>query len=65
MFKTSRRGHGSAYDRGKADAWYARPFNPHIRVSGVPISVSGVPSLVDEYRRGRKEGQENWGEGCA
>ena len=21
--------HGSPYDRGSADAWYRRPFNPH------------------------------------
>lgn len=21
--------HGSAYDRGSADAWYGRPFRPH------------------------------------
>lgn len=21
--------HGSPYDRGRADCWYGRPFNPH------------------------------------
>ena len=22
--------HGGAYDRGSADSWYGRPFNPHL-----------------------------------
>ena len=26
--------HGSPYDRGSADSWYSRPFNPHYYLGG-------------------------------
>lgn len=53
-FKTSRRGHGSAFDRGRADAEHGRGFFPHIYPSAESpqIPVSGVPSLVAEYALG-------------
>jgi len=26
--------HGGAFDRGSADSWYSRPFNPHFYKGG-------------------------------
>lgn len=35
--------HGGPYDRGSADAYYRRPFNPHYYVGD-----TGSSSLVEE-----------------
>jgi hypothetical protein len=32
--------HGGPYDRGSADAYYRRPFNPHYYVEGTYMSKS-------------------------
>lgn len=61
--------HGSAYDRGSADAWYGRAFRPHYFVGATYQSAEIV--ITDEtsaeyeaYRAGYEEtpfGQKDWG----
>jgi len=52
--------HGGAYDRGGADRYYHRPFNPHYYVGDteqsklVPVDEM-TPEEVDAYRRGFTE----------
>lgn len=41
--------HGSAFDRGSADAYYGRPFNPHFYAAGTYTSPM-VTELSDEQR---------------
>lgn len=42
--------HGGPYDRGAADSWYRRPFNPHY-YEGAAYQSREVPC---------REGSENW-----
>lgn len=61
--------HGSAYDRGSADAWYGRPFRPHYFVGATYQSEEVI--IRDEfspefeaYCAGYEEspfGQKDWG----
>ncbi len=61
------RGHGSPYDRGSADAWYARRFDPHWYPKGTYVGdrvslVKGTPEYV-EYKKGYDEtpfGEKDW-----
>lgn len=43
FFNTS---HGSPYDRGTADSYYGRPFNPHKYPKGTYVG-DGVTDLTD------------------
>jgi hypothetical protein len=47
--------HGGPYDRGAADSWYGRGFNPH-KFVGASYSTDKVtdltPAEVAEYRQG-------------
>jgi hypothetical protein len=61
--------HGGAYDRGSADAYYGRRYNPHY-YKGPTYSSELVTNLTEEeeasYRAGwddQKESGEfkNWG----
>lgn len=51
------RRHGSPYDRGAADSYYQRPFNPHY-FTGATYSSDRVneeqmtPEEIAEYRAG-------------
>jgi len=63
--------HGSAYDRGSADAYYRRPRDPHIwpqgTYRGTRIEVQDMtPQQVADYNRGYDEQVasgdfKNWG----
>ena len=49
--------HGDAYDRGAADSWYRRPYNPHY-YKGATYSSERVDAKdmkaeeIAEYRAG-------------
>ena len=56
--------HGGPYDRGSADAWYERPFNPHYFVGDSYNSdkISRDKMTEDEikaYSAGYEEGMES------
>jgi hypothetical protein len=51
--------HGGAYDRGSADAWYGRPFDPHYftgasfqsdRVSLADMTADEITAYTAGYR---------------
>jgi hypothetical protein len=52
--------HGGPYDRGAADSWYSRGFNPH-KYEGASYSTARVtdltPEEVEEYRQGYNENE--------
>jgi len=55
--------HGSPYDRGSADAWYRRPFNPHYFVgdsySTPQIEMAQMTaSEITAYTVGYRDGEE-------
>lgn len=53
QFQRSR--HGSLYDRGRADAWYKRPFDPHWYPNGTynePRIDKLTSEEINEYDRG-------------
>ena len=57
------RGHGSPFDRGSADSYYDRPFNPHYKkwVNGKFVKVLRVNMTnfeVDEYYTGYIENEK-------
>ena len=57
------RGHGSPFDRGGADYYYGRPFNPHYWPEGTyKGEIVEKPDMtkeqVDEYSEGYKEAME-------
>ena len=65
------RGHGSPYDRGGADSYYRRPFDPHWWPEGtqkgtrVELKDMSVEAIL-EYNRGFKDNEEaqdfkDWG----
>ena len=56
------RGHGSPYDRGAADSYYRRDFNPHYFVGDTYRSqeitlVVMTGEEFDEYTRGYKDNE--------
>ena len=60
------RGYGSPYDRGSADAYYGRSFNPHWypEGNGMGVNIMGMtPEQIEEYRLGYTEetDQKDWG----
>ena len=56
------RRHGSPYDRGAADSYYQRPFNPHY-FTGATYSSDRVneeqmtPEEIAEYRAGWQDNE--------
>ena len=59
--------HGGPYDRGSADRYYGRPFNPHYYRSEPyetkPIPMEKMtPEQIAEYNAGWDEenDQKNW-----
>ena len=54
--------HGSPYDRGSADRYYGRAFNPHHRLNGEEVTDL-TPEQIAEYRAGWSEesGSKDWG----
>jgi len=55
--------HGGPYDRGSADAWYRRPFNPHYYVgdtySTPKIELAQMTSSeIAAYTVGYRDGEE-------
>lgn len=47
--------HGGAYDRGSADAYYGRQFNPHLFTAATytsPMVVELTDEQREEYRLG-------------
>lgn len=61
------RGYGSPYDRGSADAYYGRDYNPHWFAEGnfkVCVSIKDMtPEQIEEYRLGYTEetDRKDWG----
>lgn len=54
------RTHGSAFDRGSADAWYHRPKNPHKVVNGQQVKLTD-PEEIAAYHAGFKETYDDEG----
>lgn len=61
--------HGGPYDRGSADAWYGRPFNPHYYVGATYHSdevkiTDYTSSEYQAYKAGydEQDGQKDWGD---
>lgn len=58
--------HGGPFDRGSADCYYGRPFDPHFYVNGtgsserVKINKDDMPQAYQEYLEGF-EHQESTG----
>lgn len=55
--------HGGAYDRGSADSYYRRPYNPHLFVGGTYMSdridwEHMTFREIAEYTRGYRENQQ-------
>jgi hypothetical protein len=65
------RRHGGPYDRGAADSYYRRPFDPHYYVGGSYMSEKVTDLTPDEraaYLRGYRDNEalgdhKDWGEG--
>ena len=57
------RSHGSAYDRGSADAWYHRPKNPHKMVGNQKVKLTDPADLKAYYAGYEKTAEEEgpWG----
>ena len=60
--------HGSPYDRGSADRYYGRPFNPHFYAGDSYTSDkfdrhSMTDEEIEEYRLGWEEedDRKDWG----
>lgn len=61
--------HGGPYDRGAADYWYARPYNPHYFTGGTHTSqlvTNLTPQEIEAYTAGYEAqaedgGQKIWG----
>lgn len=56
--------HGSPYDRGAADSWYGRPFEPHYYEAGTNLSPrieldDMTPAEVKAYTLGYGEQEES------
>lgn len=51
--------HGSPEDRGSADYYYGRPFDPHYYENGVRILKEQMtPDQIAEYTKGYNEETE-------
>lgn len=55
--------HGGPYDRGSADKWYGRPFNPHYYKgdtysSDLVEEVNMTPEEIAEYELGYDENEQ-------
>lgn len=60
------RGYGSPYDRGSADAYYGRAFNPHWYPQGNGERTKAedmTPEQVEDYRLGytEEDDRKDWG----
>ncbi len=60
--------HGSPQDRGSADAYYGRPFEPHYFTGNTYQSTCVVEAVmtvaqIEEYRYGyeNEEDRKDWG----
>ena len=63
--------HGSAYDRGGADSYYRRPYQPHYFIGGTYSSEKVPEALmtaeeIEAYKMGWDENEEagnfkDWG----
>lgn len=63
--------HGSPYDRGSADSYYRRPYNPHYWLDPmgrnvVPLAEMTAEEIV-EYTKGFNDNEadqnfKNWGQ---
>jgi len=55
--------HGGAYDRGSADSYYHRPFNPHYYLgatySSERIEITEDMEEFEEYAAGFYQNEEN------
>lgn len=63
MSKYSKR-HGGPYDRGAADSYYRRPFDPHYYVEGTGTSARvGKDQMTEEdiaaYTAGFKDNEDS------
>ena len=68
IHKTSLPKHGSPQDRGSADRYYGRPYNPHFWPSGTEKGIKVTKSQmskseIEAYRYGfdNEEDRKNWG----
>jgi hypothetical protein len=55
--------HGGPYDRGSADSYYGRPFNPHYFVGDTHLSdkislEEMSPEEIVEYTKGYNDNEE-------
>ena len=56
--------HGSPEDRGSADAYYHRPWNPHKFADGKQVTIESLtPQEIVDYTRGynNEEDRKDWG----
>lgn len=54
------RGHGSPHDRGSADAYYGRPFNPHYFTGATYQSPEvKTPQMTEAEIAEYRDGYEN------
>jgi hypothetical protein len=53
----------SAYDRGAADSYYGRKFNPHYIEDGVMVQIKEGAPEYQEYLKGWSENTDfkDWG----
>ena len=64
--------HGGAYDRGRADFWYGRPYDPHCyadgtytsdRIEAHQLTANQLKAYRDGYADAEAAGdQKDWGE---
>ena len=56
--------HGGPYDRGSADSYYGRPFNPHYFVGGTYNSpkvglADMTPAEITAYTAGYRDNEQD------
>ena len=66
--------HGGPYDRGSADFWYGRPYEPHYFVGGTytsdkvelaDMTAEEITAYPAGYRDAEARGdQKDWGDDC-
>ena len=66
--------HGGPFDRGGADFWYGRGFNPHYykgatyssdRVELADMTPEEITAYTVGYREAEERGdQKDWGDNC-
>jgi len=58
--------HGSPFDRGRMDAYYFRPYNPHIWLDGCGVKKvlreDMTQDQINEYKLGfeSEDDRKNW-----